>query len=414
MNRRGRIVDVVLYCMAAMIIGAGVAGVYDVVVHPGLPGNSTSHRISPFVFLRPPLEGIEELRILLVGSDDRANDRGRSDTLMVFYLNPRNKRAALLSIPRDVRVHIPGHGDDKINHAYGYGGVPLVKRCVEQLLGEHIDYYAHATFQMFVDVVDKLGGVDINVPDYEGEGRGMNYDCPGDNLIIHLRPGPQHLDGYKAMGFVRYRKSNVPGKSINDEQRAANQHMFLKAIVEQKLRPANWSRVAQAAGYIMRTLDTDIPWQVAVDLARVLRKMPSGGLLTTTIPIYDDWRNGVYYARASAGGLADVKEQIRRHLLGETTAPVVVEVLNGSGSPGAARAAARLLEEKGFRIASTGNAPSFDHARTVIQYAKDKQQAATKAAEALNAADAECQEGDSRSLGQFDLRIIVGKDISKF
>jgi len=104
--------------------------------------------------------------------------------------------------------------------------------------------------------------------------------------------------------------------------------------------------------------------------------------------------------------LADVKEQIRRHLLGETTAPVVVEVLNGSGSPGAARAAARLLEEKGFRIASTGNAPSFDHARTVIQYAKDKQQAATKAAEALNAADAECQEGDSRSLGQFDLRII--------
>ncbi len=416
MRRQGGVRDTILYCLVAMVIGAGVAGVYDVVAHPGLPGGRSVSVIRDIISLGPPFEGKEKVTILLVGSDDR-EEVGRSDTLMVCYLNPQLRRAALLSIPRDLRVPIPGHGLDKINHAYFYGelknkgdGVRKAKHCVEELIGERIDYYAHVTFEMFVNVVDMLGGVDIDVPDYDGEGRGMNYDCPGDDLVIHLFPGPQHLDGYKAMGFVRYRMSNVPGKNINDDQRAANQQMFLKAIVEQKLHSANIHRLLRAASYVSHTIDTDIPWEVAVDLVKVLRKMKSEGLFTATVPIYDAPRNGIYYAEVRERAFWELREEIRFHLAGVTEAPAVVEVLNGSGGQGAAGMAAALLEEKGFRVEQSRNADSFDHSRTLIEHVEGKEEAARKAAKVMGVAEPQLKRRDSTSLGQLDLRITVGKD----
>jgi LCP family protein required for cell wall assembly len=138
---------------------------------------------------------------VLMGADERQNDRqnekGRSDTLIVMWVNPQTKRAAMMSIPRDLRVSIPGRGLDKVNAAYAYGGPRLTIKTVEQLLQTTTDGYVKVDFEGFVRAVDALGGVDLMVPDVEGGGRGMNYDDNWGNLHIHLRPGKHHLDGYQ-------------------------------------------------------------------------------------------------------------------------------------------------------------------------------------------------------------------------
>lgn len=101
--------------------------------------------------------------ILVLGVDRRTGDTGRSDTLFVTMLDTSRNQAALLSIPRDTLVPIPGHGWDKVNHVYAYGGQELSRKTLENFLGIRISNYVLVDFQGFIKLVDAIGGVDIDV-----------------------------------------------------------------------------------------------------------------------------------------------------------------------------------------------------------------------------------------------------------
>jgi len=228
-TRRGQFADVILYMMAAVLVATSALGIRDVLADPSSPARldrATRHLLTPLPDFLLGLVG--ETRVLLVGADDRSS-RGRADTIIVAHINAKTRRAALLSIQRDTLVDIPGHGRDKVNHAYKFGGVPLLRETLQPLLGEELDRYAKLDFDTFKEAIDRLDGVVIAVPDVEGNGRGMNYDDNADGLHIHLPPGEQKLDGYAAMGYVRYRRDN-------DLERAGRQRRFLKAIRRQHLQ----------------------------------------------------------------------------------------------------------------------------------------------------------------------------------
>ncbi|MGL6016346.1 MAG: LCP family protein, partial [Selenomonadaceae bacterium] len=104
-----------------------------------------------------------KINIMIMGVDRRNDDVGRSDTLMVATVDPDQKKASLLSLPRDTRVKIEGNGVDKINAAYAYGGHKLSQKTVEQLLGAPINYYVLIDIKSFERIIDALGGIDINV-----------------------------------------------------------------------------------------------------------------------------------------------------------------------------------------------------------------------------------------------------------
>ena len=128
----------------------------------------------------------------------------------------------MLSIPRDSRVKIDGHGWDKINHAYAYGGSKLSKSVVEKLLGIPIEYTVVMNFQGFVRMIDALGGVTIDVE------KRMYYSDPYDDdrgLYIDLHPGVQKLNGKAAIEYVRYRDEE------GDIGRVARQQKFLTALL---------------------------------------------------------------------------------------------------------------------------------------------------------------------------------------
>lgn len=196
--------------------------------------------------------------ILVLGVDRRNGDTGRSDTLFVTMLDTSRNQAALLSIPRDTLVSIPGHGWDKVNHAYAYGGHELSRKTVENFLGIPISNYVLVDFQGFIKLVDAIGGVDIDVE------KSMQYTDPydGENgLVINLQPGKQHMDGTTAIQYVRYRDEE------GDIGRVARQQKFMKAVFA-KLRSASLlTRAPEIAHTLYQSIDTDLS---VTDLASLL------------------------------------------------------------------------------------------------------------------------------------------------
>ncbi|MGW0037931.1 LCP family protein [Gordonia sp. NPDC003376] len=166
---------------------------------------------------------------LIVGTDSRAglteeqkrdlatgdSDGARTDTIMLVY-KPTSGDPAIISIPRDLYVSIPGNGEHKINAAFGIGGAPLLVRTVEELSGMRLDHYAEIGFGGFDSLVDAIGGVDICV------------DAPmrDPKAGLNLKAGCQTLNGQQALGFVRTR--DFPNADL---QRVQNQRKFLAALM---------------------------------------------------------------------------------------------------------------------------------------------------------------------------------------
>ncbi|MDD4722947.1 MAG: LCP family protein, partial [Acidaminococcaceae bacterium] len=165
--------------------------------------------------------------IVVMGVDKREGDVGRSDTLFVVMFDAKNNHASLLSIPRDTMVKIPQNGWDKINHAYAYGGHKMTSQTVEEFLGIRINNYVIIDFKGFVRIIDAIGGIDIDVE------KNMHYTDPydDDGLVINLNKGWQHLDGKKAIEYVRYRDEE------GDIGRIKRQQKFIASVYHKITSP---------------------------------------------------------------------------------------------------------------------------------------------------------------------------------
>src|SRR5690606_321166 len=175
------------------------------------------------------------------GVDERKGDRGRTDTMMVMAVNPRKESALLFNIPRDTRTEIAGRGiQDKINHAYAYGGVKMSIETVEQFLDVPIDYYAKVNMQEFAKIVDALGGVEVDNP------FAFRYDGHT------FEKGRIHLDGDTALKYARMRYEDPRG----DLGRNERQRRVLKSMIEKAASPgilANLGTVLESLGSSVTT-----------------------------------------------------------------------------------------------------------------------------------------------------------------
>lgn len=198
--------------------------------------------------------------IVVMGVDERDEDAGRSDTLFVVMLDPKSNNISLLSVPRDTMVRIPGRGWDKVNHAFAYGGHKLTQQTVEEFLGIQINNYVVVDFRGFKDLVDAIGGIDINVE------KDMYYEDPYDNLVIDLQRGRQHLDGAKAIQYVRYRDEE------GDIGRIKRQQHFMAAIYEKVTSTEILTKVPGLIKELVTMIKTDIPITDMIKLAKAMNK----------------------------------------------------------------------------------------------------------------------------------------------
>lgn len=215
------------------------------------------------------------LHIMVMGVDRRNDDAGRSDTLMAVTVNRDAGTAQILSLPRDTRVQIEGNGYDKINHAYAYGGHKLTGQTVEKLLGVPMDYYVLVDIQAFERIIDALDGVDINVE------KRMYYEDPWDDdggLVIDLYPGMQHMDGKKAIQYVRFRDGE------GDIGRIARQQHFMQAVMEKMLSPSVVPKLPKLMEEIQSAVETDMPLTEMVSLAQLLPSIREHGMTSEMVP----------------------------------------------------------------------------------------------------------------------------------
>jgi len=232
--------------------------------------------------------------VLLMGVDDDLGsgksalvaERGhRTDTIMLAKANFETGEIDILSIPRDTRVMIKGR-KDKINHAHSYGGPKLAITTIEDFLDIEVDYYVKVDFAGVKEIVNAIGGVEIDVPVR------MRYSDPVAKppLRIDLQPGLQLLDGQKAHDFLRFRR--YPDGDVG---RVKAQQYFMKELAKQVLKPSNLLNLDKLIKTYYDYVDTNIPLSKMLKYAVSAGKLDTENIRTEIIPGEGTYIDGVSY-----------------------------------------------------------------------------------------------------------------------
>jgi polyisoprenyl-teichoic acid--peptidoglycan teichoic acid transferase len=207
--------------IVVLLLGTGVYGYsiyksfYDAVktMHEPLEREKSDKRDKDIA-----LSDKEPFSVLMLGVDERDGDSGRSDTMIVLTVNPQLNTVKMLSIPRDTRTTIIGKGaEDKINHAYAYGGVEMSMKTVENFLDIPIDYYMKINMEGFKDIVDAVGGVTVH--------NDLNFTYNG----VQFPKGKLDLTGQEALSYSRMRYDDPSG----DFGRQSRQRQIIQAVLKE-------------------------------------------------------------------------------------------------------------------------------------------------------------------------------------
>lgn len=342
---------------------------------------------------------------LVIGSDHRyvdGKDPGRSDTLMLLRTDPETHTVSMLSFPRDLRVeiHCPGRGTfaDKINAAYSMCGPSGSVETIKALTNIPINYLIAVNFVGFIDVVNKLGGVYIDVDRRYFN----NHTGPFGYAAINLQAGYQKLNGKQALDFVRYRHTD------SDLFRNARQQMFVRAAKEQVARFSKF-HVPQILRSIKRSVEVGRSGGKGVDPSTLLNYalffhgLPGGHFIQVKIQglegqydlttaqqnitnAVDEFMHPDVAAPEKANAAA-LKEKYRPKVTGLNPRTIFVTVLNGNGVTGSAGTAGSQLRDRGYQILQPPDSlradspDGWNHSRTRVFFDAAKPKAKIAAAQ---------------------------------
>lgn len=308
----------------------------------------------------PTMEG--RINILVMGLDLRRDENPetptRTDTIFILSLEPVTKTAGILSIPRDLRVDIPdGNGDytqDRINTAYLKGelreegtGPDVAMETVEHNFDIPLDYYAILNFNNFIEIVDELGGIDVDVPSYVYDGAYNDCrDCP--YYPVEFVEGMQHMDGETALAYSRLRKSD------NDFKRIERQQIVMKAIARKA------SDVGVLLGSNPKNLYDQYKGSVKTDISDL--KIPGLALLGRQIGVdnirTESLAEAVYQCPSTICGAAqellpipEKVEEVKARIFGDVriqAEAAVIKIMNGTETPDLAGEFATYVQSKGI------------------------------------------------------------------
>lgn len=340
-----------------------------------------------------PWDGASRVNLLVMGLDyrDWAAGEGapRTDTMILFTIDPLSRTAGILNIPRDLWVAIPGFGYGKINTAYQLGeayklpggGPELAMKTVEGLIGVPIDFYAQIDFGAFIKFIDEIGGVKLNILEP------IRVDLLGDNTVKNtfkkLKPGVQVLNGEIALAYARAR--NTEG---GDFDRARRQQEVVMAIRNQMLRFDNLPRMIANAPVLFRELSSGVRTNLSLDqairLAWFAKDIPEEAIKHAIIGPeqvnFFKTPDGLDALKPMPDKIREVRDQIFADTRLESplaNLPAAeqmkaegarVRVLNGSSLPGLASQTMEVLQQQGVNVVETGNADTFYNYTALFDY----------------------------------------------
>ena len=241
----------------------------------------------------------EPYYVLLLGSDARENDTAsRSDTIILVRIDANVGKATLVSIPRDTKVEIEGHGTQKINAAYAFGGPAGAVEAVEKMSGVEISHYAEIHFDELEKAVDQLGGIWVDIPE-------SNDQTGASNTGVELNAGMQRLNGEQALAFARERY----GYSEGDFQRAENQRIIVQAIADTilSLPPTELPGAVQS---LANCISTDYSLDELVNLAQTFQSAEHYYFYSAMVPSTTKTIDGVSYTITLEDEWADMMQMV--------------------------------------------------------------------------------------------------------
>lgn len=254
----------------------------------------------------------DNVSILLMGvdqSEERAKQYGeavRTDALLYATFNIKEKSVKLVSIPRDSYVNIDVEGKkDKINHAHAFGGVDATVKTVEGLFDLPVDYYVKINFESFLEIVNSLGGIDVDVPVAFTE---QNSKDEKGKHAIHLEKGEQTLNGEQALALARTRHID------SDMERGKRQMLVIDAILKKAISVNSISKMGDVIDAIGKNLKTNMTFDNMKSFYKY--GMDSGSVKIDKMQLKgkDDYVEGVYYYILDEDNLDKIKKSLRNHL----------------------------------------------------------------------------------------------------
>lgn len=339
--------------------------------------------------LAEPVAAKDPLFVLLIGSDSREGvDKevfgdfagARSDVIMIARLDPQTSGVRLISIPRDTLVPIDGHGENKINAAYAFGGAPLMVKTVSDAFDVPINHYVEVDFVGFQELVDELGGVTLH------------FNAPARDLRSRLDvpAGDVSLDGFQALAYARSRYyeeledgvwRNVEGSDIG---RTKRQQALVLAILARLKRPSSLtesgSLVASVARHI--TVDSALADSSLSQLAFSMRNVDGSRIEAVTLPTIGASRGGASVQLQDDPAASELLDDFRSGRPIETSSPgdiLSIEVLNGNGITGSASKWAKVLTGEGFDVTRVdGSDRQLETTEVVVREASEAATALTE------------------------------------
>lgn len=256
-------------------------------------------------YVDPKFDNVSVLLMGIDSSDKRgSDDAARTDALMVATLNKDEKSVKLLSIPRDSYVYVPEVGyETKINHAHAYGGPRATIETVENLLNIPIDYYVRVNFEAFMDVVDAVDGITVDVP-YELQ----EQDSKDRADAIHLYPGVQKLNGEEALALARTRKKD------SDVERGKRQQEIMKALADRTLSVSSILKYDDVIDAIGANLKTNMTFSEMKSFFGYLTNGTNLDIETLNIEGEDYKPGNTYYWQLDERSLAQTVNTLEEHL----------------------------------------------------------------------------------------------------
>lgn len=376
------------------------------------------------------LQDLDPFTVLILGVSEDITSK-LTDTIIVASYNPKTQKATLLSVPRDTYIgknKNKANTYDKINALYQKSPEKTLE-AINELTGLNIKYYVVINNNALVELVDKIGGVEFDVPIK------MKYTDTSQKLYINLEKGFQRLNGDQAEQLVRFRK-NDNGTSYpseygdNDNGRMRTQREFLKAVAKQTLQVKNVTKIKSLMDIFKRNVTTNITdWNTVSAYIPYAIEFDTENIRTETIPGENDKYNNLWFFVANQkktkelvdeifleqNGLPESEEDtnsIEENTTSNNTvtrddiANLKIEVLNGTGDKVLLTEATKKLKEKGYNIYKTGST-SVTSKTTIVNQSDVDGELVSELKKNLGMGTISKSKGKS---SQVDITIILGKD----
>lgn len=346
--------------------------------------NRFFNQLNIFTEQKTQLKGASDdrINILLSGMGGKGHEGPYlTDTILLVSIKPSTKKVAMMSIPRDLMVEIPGYGSWKINNANSFGegngegqGAVLLKQVVEETFNLPIHYYGRIDFSGFEQIIDDLGGVKVFV-----ENSFTDYSYPTDDYkyqTIYFEKGWQTMDGNTALKFARSRHGNNGEGS--DFARGKRQQKIIQAVKDRMfsynflLSPTKISRLYKG---ISDHIATDIEITDLISFATLAEQLDTANIISLTLDdgpgglLYADKINGSYVLLGRGGDFNEIRTQIQNIFQEKNAAAgqiVKFEIKNGTKISGLASRNSEELKAMGYRITDVANSPLQNYEKTEI------------------------------------------------